>query len=370
MNIILLKSLFYFMASFLCSFIIIEILIKYSSKLNLIDHPDYRKIHSEATPVVGGLGIIITFVILILFSWYNKWELFSLRIEESIILAIASFIIILTGLIDDLRGLKARDKFLFQIIAAVMVVVGISNLQQIDWPLSELFDSTIYNSIMCVFYIISILNAINLIDGLDGLAGGVSIIITTTFVGLSILSGGYLTDLFPMYILLGSLVGFMYYNKPPARTFLGDTGSLFIGWFFALSSLLYAQKTNLSLSILLPIMVLGLPAFDVIFVMLRRFSSRHNYKIKERLKFVFQPDNSHLHHMIMSAGFSKNKTLVFLYLITAFTSCMALVAFFKRDTINLMYSVIFILFIIFIVRFLFTWRKNRSNKQANEMNNE
>ena len=97
---------------------------------------------------------------------------------------------------------------------------------------------------MCIFYIISILNAINLIDGLDGLAGGVSIIITSTFIGLFILSEGSLTNLFPMYILLGSLGGFMIYNKPPAKTFLGDTGSLFIGWFFALSSLLYAPAKS------------------------------------------------------------------------------------------------------------------------------
>ena len=103
------------------------------------------------------------------------------------------------------------------------------------------------------FYIISILNAINLIDGLDGLAGGVSVIITMTFIGLSILSGMKILEIYPLIILVGSLLGFLLHNKPPAKTFLGDTGSLFLGWFFAIYSLIYAQKTTFSLSISIPV---------------------------------------------------------------------------------------------------------------------
>ena len=101
-----------------------------------------------------------------------------------------------------------------------------------------------------------------------------------TFIGLSILSGMKILEIYPLIILVGSLLGFLLHNKPPAKTFLGDTGSLFLGWFFAIYSLIYAQKTTFSLSILIPIMVLGLPAFDVVFVMLKRFNNRHNYKLK------------------------------------------------------------------------------------------
>ena len=95
------------------------------------------------------------------------------------------------------------------------------------------------------------------------------------------------------------LTAFIFYNKPPAKTFLGDSGSLFIGWLFAMISLTYATKTAFSLSILIPIMALGMPSFDVIFVMLKRFNSRHNYKMKDRIKSIFVPDNNHLHHLIV-----------------------------------------------------------------------
>ena len=357
MNLINSKLIAYFFISLFTCFYLIKILIRHSKTLRLIDTPNYRKFHDTETPIVGGLGIILTFFIIFFISWIFKLHLIYLPLNEIIFILLASIIIILTGLVDDLKGLSPKDKFLFQIIASVIIVIAVPKFQNIQWPFNHYFDYNIYIiSALSVFYIISILNAINLIDGLDGLAGGVSVIITMTFIGLSILSGMKILEIYPLIILVGSLLGFLLHNKPPAKTFLGDTGSLFLGWFFAIYSLIYAQKTTFSLSILIPIMVLGLPAFDVVFVMLKRFNNRHNYKLKDKIYSIFKPDNNHLHHILVSSGISKQRTLIILYLLSTMISAIALFSYFKRENIHLLYSVIFILFIIFIIRFLFSMR--------------
>tara|TARA_B110000263_G_scaffold224364_1_gene214721 strand:- start:235 stop:846 length:612 start_codon:yes stop_codon:yes gene_type:complete len=199
----------------------------------------------------------------------------------------------------------------------------------------------------------------NLIDGLDALAGGISIIITISFIFLSLLSGLAIEDIYILFILLGSLTGFIIYNKPPAKTFLGDSGSLFIGWIFSIISLMYAQKTSFSLSILIPIMSLGLPAFDVIFVMLKRFNNKHDYNLKVRFKNIFTPDNNHLHHLIISSGVSKKKTIFLLYFLAIITNCIAIYSYMK--SVNLVYGIIIILLMIFTIRYLFLWLiKNRN----------
>ena len=344
----------YFFVSFLLTFILIKFLIKYAQKFSLLDHPDYRKFHKNSTPMVGGVAIIGTFFIIMFFSWLFEFHLIYFPLNQIYIILIGSFIIILTGLIDDIKGISAFNKFLFQIIASVIVVVGVKEFQLVDWPFSDYFQSNLYNSFLSIFYIVSILNAINLIDGLDGLAGGISIIITITFIVLSLLSGLIINELYILFILLGSLTAFIFYNKPPARTFLGDSGSLFIGWLFSIISLTYATKTAFSLSILIPIMALGIPSFDVIFVMLKRFNSRHNYKIKDKMKSIFIPDNNHLHHLIVLSGLSKKKAIFFLYILTVLTSCIALYSYIRN--INFSYGIIIILLLIFIVRYLFLWK--------------
>ena len=220
------------------------------------------------------------------------------------------------------------------------------------------------NLLISIIYIVGITNALNLIDGLDGLAGGVSIIIASSFLGLGILSGSENEFIYLLVILLGALFSFLYYNKHPAKTFLGDTGSLFIGWVFAISSITFANKTSFSLSILLPVMALGLPIFDVLFVMIKRFFKRHQYNdsIIKRFKRIGKADNIHLHHLILSAGVTRYKTLIIIYFITVITCLITLLSWFKRDVINFYYSVILILLIIFIVRLFAEWKGKINNE--------
>tara|TARA_B100000579_G_C22693542_1_gene786263 strand:- start:151 stop:1065 length:915 start_codon:yes stop_codon:yes gene_type:complete len=303
---------------------------------------------------------VISFIVIFLLAFIIDFKILDISSFESYILIISSSIIFLTGLIDDFKGISASNKFLFQFIAALILVIGFEDFQSVQWPLNNYFDSNIYNSALSIFYIVSILNAINLIDGLDGLAGGVSIIITIFFIILSLLSGLIISDLYILFVLLGSLCAFIIFNKPPAKTFLGDTGSLFIGWIFGIVSLMYAQKTSFSLAILIPIMALGLPSFDVLFVMLKRFNSKHNYRLKDKIKSVFNPDNNHLHHLIISSGISKRMAILLLYILTIITNMIALFSYMKN--VNLVYGIVVILLLIFIVRYIFLWKINKKGK--------
>ena len=350
----------FFVSSFIMSFIIIKYLINNALKLQLIDHPNDRKIHKNATPIVGGLAIVATFFVIFIISYLLNIQIMHFQNFDYFVLFIGSIIIIVTGFIDDIKGISAFNKFLFQIIAALIIVLGIQDFQHVIWPLSYYFNSNIYNALLSTFYIVSILNAINLIDGLDGLAGGVSIIITSSFIVFSLISGLLISDIYILFILLGSLIAFIIYNKPPAQTFLGDSGSLFIGWIFAVTSLLYTEKTSFSSSILIPIMLLGLPAFDVIFVMLKRFNDKSHYKLKERLKSIFHPDNNHLHHLILLSGTSKRIAIIILYMVTILTNIIAFYLYI--NSINFVYGIILILILIFLTRYLFLL-KIKQNKR-------
>jgi len=156
-----------FFCSFLVTFISIYFLIKNANKLNLVDHPNNRKIHKISTPQVGGLGIVISFSLIFLVSFIINFKIIDISLFESCVLVLSSLIIIMTGFIDDTKGITAFNKFLFQVTASIILVLGVKDLQFIDWPFSIYFDSIFYNSVLSIFYIVSILNAINLIDGLD-----------------------------------------------------------------------------------------------------------------------------------------------------------------------------------------------------------
>ena len=344
-----------FFSSFFINLILTWFLIKYSSFLNLLDHPNERKIHFDSVPVVGGIGIFLTIFLFFSFFVYNGFVQNIFNNQEIISISISTCLIIMIGIMDDSFGLGPFNKFLFQIIAAIIVLVG---LDIHSTPIFSFIDSYYFNFLINTFFIVGITNAFNLIDGLDGLAGGVSIIICLTLLILFVLSGYGVVQISFFVLLLGCLSSFLIFNMSPAKTFLGDTGSLFLGWYFALTSVYFAEKTALSLAILLPFMILGLPAFDVLFVMLSRFIKRHKYKMPflDRLKLVFKPDNSHLHHLLIRGGISKFKSVVILYFITLITSLVCIYFWINRESVNFSYGLIFILLLIFFIRSFVEWK--------------
>ena len=349
-----------FSVSFVINFIFTKILIIFSPYLNLIDYPNQRKMHKDSTPVVGGLAIFITICFLVSYLLYNGWFIGFLTMQSIISIIISTFILVSIGLMDDSFGLSPFNKFLFQLIATIIFLIGsdvhFKSMFYIDYPY--------INFILNILFIIGITNAFNLTDGLDGLAGGISLIICITLIILYVLSGNDFFQIAILIVLAGSLTAFLFFNKSPAKTFLGDTGSLFLGWYFALNSIYFAQKTALSLSILLPFMIMGLPAFDVLFVMASRFIKRHNYNIpfSSRFKRVFHPDNTHLHHLFIRGGVSKFKTVVSLYLITMITCLICLFSWINRDNVNFIYGFIFISLLLFFIRSYIEFRIKNKKK--------
>lgn len=344
-----LKIIIYiFLFGFIFNFILTKIFIYYSYTLGLVDYPDQRKMHTNSMPIVGGLSIYATVFSASLILFYFGIPQIYFSIQEIVILFLSTLVIVVTGLVDDIKGLGPFNKFLFQIIASLLFLVGF------DLHFESIFgfEYTYFDFIVNVFFIVGIVNAFNLIDGLDGLAGGVSLIICITLSILYFLSGIQLYALFYFILISGCLSSFLIFNASPAKTFLGDTGSLFLGWVFAISSVYFFEKVAMSLSILLPFMILGLPAFDVIFVMLSRFTKRHSYNItiSNRIKLMFKPDNTHLHHLLLRGGLSKFKTVVLLYFITCISCLICLMSWFNREKVNFLYGLIFILLLIFIIR--------------------
>tara|TARA_B110000438_G_scaffold302047_1_gene358577 strand:+ start:1083 stop:2165 length:1083 start_codon:yes stop_codon:yes gene_type:complete len=341
--------LYYFISGLVVNFLITKILLKYYKKLQLVDYPDQRKMHADSMPVVGGLGIFITILLGSFFVLTFSIPQALLNTQQIVTLYISTIIIVLTGLIDDIKGIGPFNKFLFQIIAALIFLIGFDLYFESIFG----FNYSYFDFIVNIFFIVGITNAFNLLDGLDGLAGGVSLIICITLSVLSYLSGQSIHQLGILILLSGCLVSFLFFNKTPAKTFLGDTGSLFLGWIFSISSVYFFEKTTLSLSILLPLMILGLPTFDVIFVMLSRFTRRHRYNLSfiNRFKYIFKPDNTHLHHLLLRGGLSKFNTVIFLYIITLLSCLICLIFWFNREEVNLLYGLIFILLLIFSLRF-------------------
>ncbi|MBR3133608.1 MAG: undecaprenyl/decaprenyl-phosphate alpha-N-acetylglucosaminyl 1-phosphate transferase [Clostridia bacterium] len=222
--------------------------------------------------------------------------------------------------IDDVKGVPAIIKLIFQIAAAVVVVKSGILIDGIKIGfLSDKVFSEAFSIVLTVGWIVGITNAINLIDGLDGLSSGIGIISSISLVIIFSLNGSPLISIVLITALAGALVGFLPYNFNPAKTFIGDTGSNFLGYSLAVISIMGVAKTYTAIVIIAPLIVLALPVFDTLASIVRRV-------IKGRsLKAIFEPDSGHLHYKILHKGFTQRQTVLMLYGISAATGIFAIV---------------------------------------------
>ena len=338
----------YAITSFILTNLFILFFKKNANKFNLIDLPDSRKGHIESTPVVGGIAIFSSFIIfLILFILIGEINVNITNIEL-VSLICSTFIIILIGFLDDCYKLKTYKKIIFQFLASIIFLYG--------FQFNEIVFFNIYfiDLIISLFFIIGITNSINLLDGLDRLAGGVCIIIITSFLILNLISGIHGTYIL-FIVIISSLFSFMVYNNKPAKIFLGDMGSLFLGWFLAIVSIFYINYSTHELSILLPMMLLALPAFDVIFVMIDRFINKNHTSFLNRLLGVFRADNIHIHHILLKSNLSEKNAIIVLYLYTLFSCTVAIVSFYKVG--NIILNFIFLLILFVSIRYYYNSKK-------------
>jgi len=278
-------------------------------KLGAIDMPGIkgtdseRHLHTNPTPRMGGLAIFLGFC--------TAFAMFLHLNQRLTAMMIGALIIVIVGMIDDCRGLSAGIKFIFQIIAATIAVMGGSVIRYFGVPsfISETghFNLGILAVPVSVFWIVLITNAVNLIDGLDGLAAGVSAI---SSVCLVIISLGYsdMTVAVLCAALAGGCIGFLPFNVSPARIFMGDTGATFIGFILAVASIQGLFKMYALISFAVPFCTLGLPIFDVCFAVISRVSHGEN---------PMKADRKHVHYRLMDMGLTKQQTVAVLYIISA-----------------------------------------------------
>lgn len=319
------------------------VVIHFARRFDIVDAPDARKIHSRPVPRIGGVAIILSMAALIvpvLFLQNVVGDSFRSVRTKIIALLIASGFMFLVGLVEDVRGLRVRARFLAQFIAAMAVCyVGI----RVDFVVltdSLTLDFGWFSWPLTLVWIVGVTNAINLIDGLDGLAAGISAVACGVIAVLGIHSGDAVMAVL-MLALLGSLTGFLFFNFEPAKIFMGDSGSLFLGFTIATSSVLCATKTETVVGLALPVLALGIPIFDTLFSMLRRFLERRS---------LFSPDRSHFHHRLLALGLRQRHVVITAYAVTLLAAGLGMFMLVSRNAQALVIFVCILSLLVLIFR--------------------
>lgn len=292
------------------SFIITPIVRRIAFKIGAVDEPNHRRINIETMPSGGGLAIYIAYFISIFF-------LLPLRLSEITPIFIGATIIIITGLIDDIKEISPKLKILGIMVAALIVYFGADiRMTMINFPFIGELELGFWSFPLTILWIIGITNTVNLIDGLDGLAAGVSSIslITIGTIAYFFLNTGNVAVAIRIFTLVAAILGFLPYNYYPATVYLGDTGALFLGFMISVMSL-YGLKNVTFTSLIIPIVILGIPITDTFFAIIRR---------KLEKKPISEADNEHIHHRLMAIGFNHKQTVKIIYTITFAFSIISL----------------------------------------------
>ena len=332
--------IFAFIVSFAFTFATTPLVRRFAFKIGAIDIPkDNRRMHKKPTPRIGGLAIIFGFTVATLCFAQPSRQLYGTLAGAAIIAVM--------GVIDDCKNLPAKLKFVIQIIAALVVVFAgdikidvFTNPNFLSdnpyWVLPEWLSVT-----LTVIWIVFITNAVNFIDGLDGLAAGVSAIMSISLVFISIRVGEYSIAILGI-ALMGSCFGFLPFNFNPAKIFMGDTGSTFLGFMLATLSIQGVFKSYAVISFAVPLLILGLPLFDALFAMIRRIL---------RGQSPMTADRGHLHHRLVDMGFSQKQTVFILYAISGVLGITA-VLLAESGVLRALLLVICVLILLLIGRML------------------
>lgn len=281
--------------------------IKFAAKTGAMDAPDPRKVHKKPIPRIGGLGIYAAFLLSVLAILAFTPVSDEVMMEFVGLLASGS-IIVLVGIIDDYKNLPAKVKLVGQIIAAAVLVLGFDvRIDFITDPFGDYLYLEVFAIPATIFWLVGLTNTVNLIDGLDGLAAGVSTIASITICLVAIQQDIALVAVLTA-ALAGAALGFLYYNFNPARIFMGDTGSQFLGFMLAGISVVGAVKSTATIALIVPILALGLPILDTTFAIVRRYRGGVP---------IFKPDRGHLHHRLLDRGFTQRQAVLLMYVISA-----------------------------------------------------
>ncbi|WP_156290912.1 glycosyltransferase family 4 protein [Oceanobacillus salinisoli] len=292
--------------AFLASLLLTYPVKKLAGKIGAVDFPNHRKIHKVVTPRLGGLAIFAGSFLGALYLQPNH----ELLLE----ILLGAIIILLTGALDDKYSITPIAKLTGQLIAASLVVSSGLIIERLTVPLIGAIELGFFSVPITLLWIVGITNAINLIDGLDGLATGVTSIALTSIFIMSIMDGQIIVAYLSI-VLIGANLGFLFHNFYPAKIYMGDSGSNFLGFMIAVVSILGLFKEVAFFSFIIPIIVLAVPIFDTLFAIYRRA------KNKEK---IMQPDNKHIHYRLLEAGFTHRQTVLIIYAFSALFGALAI----------------------------------------------
>ena len=282
-----------------------------AKKLNVVDKPNERKVHQGSMPRMGGVAIYLAFVVGTLALGVYTRQVAALLVGSSVVMFV--------GWVDDIRGISPKIKLLGQIVASLILVYGGFNVEFITNPFSDsgIISLGVLSVPVTILWLTGISNAVNLIDGLDGLSAGVSAIAALTMTVICIVQEQYAVAALAA-VLAAAAFGFLRYNFHPARTFMGDCGSLFLGFVLGALAIMGLSKGATTISIFIPLIIMGIPVFDTFFAIIRRVFLRRP---------VFEADKDHLHHSLLKRGLSHRQTVLTIYAIsTVLGVCAVLLA--------------------------------------------
>ncbi|AYC28929.1 glycosyltransferase family 4 protein [Paenisporosarcina cavernae] len=292
--------------AFVASIILTPLVKMLAFRIGAVDRPNYRKVHARIMPRLGGLAIFGAFLIGFIVqrpedptAWY---------------IVAGGVMIVITGMVDDMFEITAKAKLLGQLIAAGIVIYGGLQIEFINLPFGGKLEFGYFAIPLTIIWIVAITNAINLIDGLDGLAAGVSTIALITLAGMAFMKADMFVFMMAA-ILAASTAGFLFYNFHPAKIFMGDTGALFLGYMIGVLALLGFKNITV-ISLIIPIIMLGVPISDTFFAIVRRV------RLKQP---IGAPDKSHLHHCLLNVGFTHRQTVLIIYALAAMFGVAALI---------------------------------------------
>lgn len=346
MNLRINDVLYIILITFIASFFLVFIAKRIAKHVNAMDMPNKRKVHQKPMPRLGGLAIFLAFLL--------GYILYGEPTNQMNSILIGGFILVLSGMIDDINPIKARYKLICQVIASLIVVIyGELYFNHLTLLGFDFIFPTWVNMILSIIFMVAIINAINLIDGIDGLAAGVSSIYFLTIAILAFILnklGGL--DIILSLIMLGATLGFLVHNFPPAKIFMGDTGSMFLGFMIAVIALLGYKVATIT-SVIIPLIILFVPLVDVILAIFRRILKKES---------IATPDKEHLHHQLLRMTSSPTKTVLIIYLFNIIFSAISILYVLgdnKQAIALYVIVVVFFLFLVIKTNILFEHKKRK-----------
>ncbi len=314
---------------FLVVVLIVPVIIKIAHHVNALDIPNERKVHKFPMPRLGGLAIFIGFLI--------GYMVFCTPTIQMNSILIGSFFIIMVGVFDDIKPVKPIIKFGGQLLAAIIVVFYGNIVMQDISAFGLYINFGMIAPIITILFIVAVINCMNLIDGLDGLAGGIATIFFITIAIISSILGIYSgLDASLTLIMIGATLGFLMYNFHPAKIFMGDSGSMFLGYIISVISLLGFKNVTLT-SFIVPVLILAIPILDTLFAIIRRLLKGESFA---------KADKEHFHHQILKMAGNQTKTVLIIYLIQILFSVASIVYVLRSPMIGkIVYAVLFIIII-------------------------